>query len=98
MGRLSRSYRNARKRLQDRNRSLYQRRFKSFPKLIDALGGVTLKIEPYEAEYINRTTTQIDKIQSGDAVKLNGAQALVYTVSAMSMRRATSAELRDSAQ
>ena len=37
--------------------------FKSFPKLIDALGGVT----------------QIDKIQSGDAVKLNGAQALVYT-------------------
>ena len=53
--------------------------FKSFPKLIDALGGVTLKIEPYEAEYINRTTTQIDKIQSGDAVKLNGAQALVYT-------------------
>ena len=53
--------------------------FKIFPKLIDALGGVTLKIEPYEAEYINRTTTQIDKIQSGDAVKLNGAQALVYT-------------------
>ena len=40
---------------------------------------MTLKIEPYEAEYINRTTTQIDKIQSGDAVKLNGAQALVYT-------------------
>lgn len=53
--------------------------FKSFPKLIDALGGVTVPVEPYEAEYINRTTTKIDKVQSGDAVKLNGAQALVFS-------------------
>ena len=53
--------------------------FKSFPKLIDALGGVTLKIEPYEADYINRTTTKIKKITSGDSVKLSGRQALVYS-------------------
>ncbi len=52
--------------------------FQTFPKLIDALGGVTIPIEPYEASYINRTTTKIAKIQSGDAVTLNGDQALVY--------------------
>ena len=53
--------------------------FKSFPKLIDALGGVSVPIQPYEAEYINRTTTSINKVQSGDAVKLDGAQALVFS-------------------
>lgn len=53
--------------------------FKSFPQLIDALGGVTVPIQPYEAEYINRTTTSIAKVKSGEAVKLDGAQALVYS-------------------
>lgn len=53
--------------------------FKSFPKLIDSLGGVTVPIEQYEADYINRTTTKIAKVKSGEAVKLNGAQALVYS-------------------
>lgn len=53
--------------------------FKSFPKLIDSLGGVNVPIEPYEADYINRTTTKIAKISSGDSVKLSGNQALVYS-------------------
>ena len=53
--------------------------FKSFPKLIDSLGGVSVPIEPYEADYINRTTTKIKKITSGDSVKLSGRQALVYS-------------------
>ena len=48
--------------------------FKSFPKLIDSLGGVSVPIEPYEADYINRTTTKIKKITSGDSVKLSGRQ------------------------
>ena len=53
--------------------------FKSFPKLIDSLGGVSVPIEPYEADYINRTTTKIKKISAGDSVKLSGNQALVYS-------------------
>ena len=53
--------------------------FKSFPKLIDSLGGVSVPIEPYEADYINRTTTKIKKISAGDSVKLSGSQALVYS-------------------
>ena len=53
--------------------------FKSFPKLIDSLGGVNVPIEPYEADYINRTTTKIKKISAGDSVKLSGSQALVYS-------------------
>ncbi len=52
--------------------------FTSFPKVIDALGGVTVDVQKYEQEYINRTTTKISKIPNYGEVKLNGSQALVY--------------------
>ncbi len=51
--------------------------FGSFKKVIDALGGVTVPIEPGLASYINRTTKY--HVQSGDAVLLNGNEALVYS-------------------
>lgn len=53
--------------------------FTSFPKLIDALGGVTVPVKDYEADYINRTTTKIKKIKAGNKVKLDGKQALVFS-------------------
>ncbi len=52
--------------------------FTTFPKLVDALGGVTLDIEEYEQRYINRTTTKINKIPNYGTVTLDGDQALVY--------------------
>ena len=52
--------------------------FNSFPKLVDALGGVNVPIQQYEAEYINETTTAIDKVTYGDSVKIDGDQALVF--------------------
>lgn len=52
--------------------------FTSFPKVIDALGGVTVDMKEYEQKYINRTTTSIDKIPNYGKVTLDGAQALVY--------------------
>lgn len=52
--------------------------FGSFPKLIDALGGVTVDMKEYEQKYINRTTTKIKKIPNYGEVKLDGKQALVY--------------------
>jgi len=51
--------------------------FGSFKNVIDALGGVTVPIEPGLAAYINRTTRQ--HVESGDAVLLNGEEALVYS-------------------
>ncbi len=51
--------------------------FGSFKNVIDALGGVTVPIEPGLASYINRTTKE--HVESGDAVLLNGAEALVYS-------------------
>ncbi len=50
--------------------------FESFKSVIDALGGVEVPIEPGLAAYINRTTRQ--HVTSGDAVLLNGEEALVY--------------------
>ncbi len=52
--------------------------FTSFPKVIDALGGVTVDMMEYEQRYINRTTTSIKKIPNYGPVKLDGKQALVY--------------------
>lgn len=52
--------------------------FTSFPKVIDALGGVTVDMKEYEQRYINRTTTAIKKIPNYGPVKLDGKQALVY--------------------
>ncbi len=51
--------------------------FNSFPKLIDALGGVTVDVQQYEANYIRRTSSQKD-FPSGTAT-LTGKQALIYS-------------------
>jgi len=51
--------------------------FKTFPKVIDALGGVTLEVQQYEARYINRTTRY--NIDYGPAVTLSGHEALVFS-------------------
>lgn len=53
--------------------------FTTFPKVIDALGGITVEIQEYEQKYINRTTHAIKKIPNYGLVKLDGAQALVYS-------------------
>ncbi len=51
--------------------------FNSFPKLIDALGGVNVDVQEYEALYIRRTSKQKD-FPIGKAT-LNGTQALIYS-------------------
>ncbi len=51
--------------------------FKSFPKVIDAIGGVTVNVQDYEADYIRRTSSQKD-FPYGTAT-LNGKQALIYS-------------------
>ncbi len=50
--------------------------FNAFKEIVNSLGGVTVEVEQREAEYINRTSRQ--KITYGDAVKLNGDEALVF--------------------
>lgn len=50
--------------------------FSSFVDIINALGGITVEVQEYEAQYINRTTKHT--IESGPAVTLNGAEALVF--------------------
>lgn len=50
--------------------------FNAFKDVIDSFGGVTVEVEQREAEYINRTSKQ--NIEYGDAVTLNGEEALVY--------------------
>lgn len=50
--------------------------FSSFVDIINALGGITVEVQEYEAAYINRTTKY--NIQSGPAVTLNGKEALVF--------------------
>lgn len=52
--------------------------FTSFPKLIDALGGVEIDVEEYEARYIRRTSSH-KHFPYGKNVKLNGDQALIYS-------------------
>lgn len=51
--------------------------FKSFEKVIDLLGGVSVPITESEASYMNRTT-KVKGFESGDNVTLNGKRALVY--------------------
>lgn len=51
--------------------------FKSFPKVIDAIGGVTVDVQDYEADYIRRTSSQTN-FPYGTAT-LNGKQALIYS-------------------
>ncbi len=50
--------------------------FSSFVDIIDALGGITVEVQEYEANYINRTTKHT--IESGPAVTLSGEEALVF--------------------
>ncbi len=50
--------------------------FSSFVDIINALGGLTVEVQEYEANYINRTT--VHTIESGPAVTLNGYEALVF--------------------
>lgn len=52
--------------------------FTSFPKIIDSLGGVTVKVQPYEAKFI-RSTSHFKHFPYGNAVKLSGAQALIFS-------------------
>ena len=51
--------------------------FSSFRGIIDALGGITVEVQEYEANYINRTNPDFH-IEAGPAVKLTGKQALVF--------------------
>lgn len=50
--------------------------FSSFVEIINALGGVTVEVQEYEAEYINSTT--VHTIEHGPAVTLDGYEALVF--------------------
>lgn len=50
--------------------------FSSFVDIINALGGLTVEVQEYEANYINRTTRY--NIAHGPAVTLNGEEALVF--------------------
>ena len=51
--------------------------FTSFVGIIDALGGVTVEVQQYEADYINTTSSQ--HIEAGSAVTLSGQEALVFS-------------------
>lgn len=51
--------------------------FEMFTKIIDAVGGVEVEVTEKEAEFI-RNTTRYKDMQSGESVKLSGAEALVY--------------------
>ena len=54
--------------------------FKSFPEIIDALGGVEIDVTQAEADYINSTAPKMQgAFPAGEQVKLSGGQALVYT-------------------
>ena len=50
--------------------------FSSFTDIINALGGLTVEVQEYEANYINRTT--VHEIEYGPAVTLDGYEALVF--------------------
>lgn len=50
--------------------------FDMFTQIIDNLGGVEVEVTENEASFINRTTRHT--VESGENVRLNGAEALVY--------------------
>lgn len=52
--------------------------FDTFPKVIDALGGLDVEVKEYEAKYIRRTS-RYKNFPYGDSVHLNGDEALVYS-------------------
>ncbi len=51
--------------------------FDSFRNIINALGGITVEVQQYEANYINRTNPELN-IQAGESVHLNGKEALIF--------------------
>lgn len=51
--------------------------FNSFRGLINAVGGITVEVQEYEAKYINRTNPDLH-IEAGPAVHLNGKEALIF--------------------
>lgn len=51
--------------------------FDTFPDIIDMLGGVTVEVLPHEARYMNRGYGF--SISPGEAVVLNGEEALVFS-------------------
>lgn len=54
--------------------------FVTFPKLIDALGGVVVDVQEYEAKFIDRTTHSMTRdFPYGDDVRIDGKEALVYS-------------------
>jgi len=59
--------------------------FKSFPKLIDALGGVTVDVKEYEARYINNhrrgfvAYNPTRMFPYGNDIKLQGQEALIFS-------------------
>ncbi len=50
--------------------------FNMFTEIIDNLGGVEVEVTSKEAKFINNTTRHT--VESGESVRLNGAEALVY--------------------
>ena len=53
--------------------------FESFKKIIDILGGITVPVLEHEANYINKQTGYTaNPCKAGDAVRLDGFQALWY--------------------
>ncbi len=51
--------------------------FESFKAIIDAMGGVTVKVEQYEAAYMN-DVMGLNNVPWGEAVTLNGIEALSF--------------------
>ncbi len=51
--------------------------FNSFRNIITALGGVTVEVQQYEADFINRTNPNLH-IEAGPAVHLDGKEALIF--------------------
>ena len=52
--------------------------FTTFPDVIDAIGGVTVDVQPYEAAYM-ATAPWNTSVPSGENVTLNGEQALLFS-------------------
>ncbi|MDR1734899.1 MAG: LCP family protein [Oscillospiraceae bacterium] len=54
--------------------------FDSFPKIVDALGGVTVDVSAAEARYLNKSSPSLKgQFPAGDGVTLTGRQALYYS-------------------
>ena len=51
--------------------------FEMFTQIIDAIGGVEVEVTEKEAKFI-RNTTRFKEMESGESVRLSGAEALVY--------------------